>query len=361
MTIFTRKRSLGAIAIMGLSALALTACGSAPAPGASGSAGASDFLACAVSDEGSWNDKSFNEAAYGGLKKAESDLGVKITGLESHSTEDFQPNLEKTVSQNCDVTFAVGFNFSENDVMFNAAKANPTHNFVWIDGWNADPALANLKPIQYDMAQSSFLAGYLAAAYSTSKVVGTYGGMQIDAVTVFMDGFYNGAKYYEKQKGTPVTVVGWNPATKTGDFVGDFANTGVAKQLSQGQLTKGADVIFPVAGGLFTATAEAINEGGKGVLIGVDKDIATTQPDLAPITLTSVEKRMTTAVFDVIKSLKDGEKFTDEAYVGTLANDGTALSAFGAFDSKVSADTKSELETITKDIESGTIDPKVTP
>lgn len=360
MTSHFTKRAFGAASLIAAAALALTACGAPPSPSGSGSAGGnSDFLACAVSDEGSWNDKSFNEAAYGGLTEAQSKLGVKINGVESHSTEDFKPNLEATVSQNCDVTFAVGFNFSENDVIFNVADANTAHNFVWVDGWNQGQA--NLKPIQYNMDESSFLAGYLAAAYSTSKVIGTYGGMQIDAVTAFMDGFYNGAKYWEKQNGTPVTVVGWNPASKSGDFVGDFANTGLAKQLSQGQLSQGADVIFPVAGGLFTATAEAIREGGKGVMIGVDKDIATTQPELADITLTSVEKRMTAAVFDVIDSLVKGDKFSNEPYVGTLKNDGTALSAFGSFDSKVSADTKTELETITKGISDGTIDPKVTP
>ena len=177
-----------------------------------------------------------------------------------------------------------------------------------------------------------------------------------------MTGYYNGAKYYEMETGTPVTVVGWDPAAATGDFVGDFANTGVAKTISQGQLALGADVIFPVAGGLFTATAEAIREGGtNAVLLGVDKDIAVTQPELADITLTSVEKRMTQAVYDVIADLAGGGTFNTDAYVGTLENDGTALSAFGEFDSKVSDEIKAALETITAGIIDGSIDPLVTP
>ena len=360
MNAITRKRGLLGLGVVAAAGLVLTACGAAPTTDPTAAPEEVDFLACAVSDEGSWNDKSFNQAAYEGLTKSESELGVAIADAESASPEDFEPNLTAMVDAGCDVTFAVGFNFSINDVIFTFADANTESNFVWIDGWNQGQT--NLKPIAYSMNQSSFLAGYLAAAYSTTKVVGTYGGLQIDAVTDFMTGYYNGAKYYEMETGTPVTVVGWDPAAATGDFVGDFANTGVAKTISQGQLALGADVIFPVAGGLFTATAEAIREGGtNAVLLGVDKDIAVTQPELADITLTSVEKRMTQAVYDVIADLAGGGTFNTDAYVGTLENDGTALSAFGEFDSKVSDEIKAALETIKAGIIDGSIDPLVTP
>lgn len=358
MNLITRKRALASIALVGASALVLAGC--AAAPEEENPAPEVDYTACAVSDEGSWNDKSFNQAAYEGLTKAESELGVTINDAESGSPEDFEPNLTAMVGAGCDVTFAVGFNFSINDLIFTFADANPDAHLVWIDGWNQGQA--NLKPITYAMNQSSFLAGYLAAAYSTSKVVGTYGGMNIPAVTDFMTGYYNGAKYYEAQTGTAVTVVGWDPAAATGDFVGDFANTGVAQSISEGQLAQGADVIFPVAGSLFTATATAIRDSGSSaVMLGVDKDIALTQPELADIVLTSVEKRMTQAVFDVIQSLSGGDEFTNEPYVGTLANDGTALSDFYDFDGKVSDEIKAALEEIKAGIVDGSIDPLATP
>ncbi|MGB3910367.1 MAG: BMP family ABC transporter substrate-binding protein [Pseudolysinimonas sp.] len=358
MNLITRKRALVSLALVGTSALALAGC--APAPEAGGGGDAVDYLACAVSDEGSWNDKSFNEAAFGGLLKAEDELGVNIDDAESSSPEDFEPNLTAMVENDCDVIFSVGFNFSIDNLIFDFAAANPEAQLVWIDGWNQGEA--NLKPIAYAMNQSSFLAGYLAAAYSTSKVVGTYGGMNIPAVTDFMTGYYNGAKYYEAETGTAVTVVGWDPATESGDFVGDFANTAVAQSISEGQLAAGADVLFPVAGGLFTASATAIRDSGSNaVLLGVDKDIALTQPELADIILTSVEKRMTQAVFDVIEDLSSGGEFTTDAYVGTLENDGTALSDFYDFDSKVSDETKAALEEITAGIIDGSIDPLSTP
>ena len=256
------KNATAAFALLGASALILSGCAAAPEaePTETESAAETiDYLACAVSDEGSWNDKSFNESVYDGLLKAQSDLGVQIADAESNSAEDFAPNLQAMVDQGCDITFAVGFNLVA-DVNA-AAAANPEVQFVTIDGWSEGNA--NLKPVVYNMAESSYLAGYLAAAYSTTKVIGTYGGMQIPAVTDFMDGFYYGAMAYAKDSGTSVKVVGWDPVAQTGDFMNDFApNSAVSKTIATTQIQKGSDVIFPVGGDQFGAASEAITEAG---------------------------------------------------------------------------------------------------
>lgn len=354
MNVITRKRALAGLALVGTAGLLLAGCAAAPEEDAA--TGGSDFLACGVSDEGSWNDKSFNEAAYDGLLKAQDELGIEIADAESNSPEDFDPNLSEMIAAGCDVTFAVGFNLI--DAVNAAAVANPDVNFVTIDGFVADEATTNLKPITYAMEQSSYLAGYLAAAYSTSKVVGTYGGLDIPAVTAFMDGFYYGAKAYETETGTAVTVLGRDPIAGTGDFTDpelSFGDTEGAKSISAGQLAAGADVIFPVAGGLFSATAEAITESGtNAVFIGVDKNIAVTSPEYADLVLTSVEKRMTQAVYDVIAE-SETTGFSAEAYVGTLENDGTALSDFGSFE--VSAEIQAKLDELKAGIIDGSIDP----
>ena len=341
------RNAVKGFAVAAAIALSLTGC--APNPAAS-------FKACAVSDEGSWNDKSFNEAALDGIKKAESELGVQSANAESNSSEDFAPNLQAMIDAGCNVTFAVGFNLV--DAVNAAAEANPTVNFVTIDGWSNKAT--NLKPVGYAMQESSYLAGYLAAAYSKTHVIGTYGGMQIDAVTAFMDGFYYGAKAYENETGVATTVLGWDPMAKTGDFMGDFApNSGVSKSIAQTQLQKGADVIFPVGGDQFGAVSSAIEEAGAdAVMIGVDKDIAVTSPQYAKWVLTSVEKRMTNAVFDIVKDLSSGGEFSGEYYLGTLANGGTALSDFGSFDSMISQETKDALKRLSDGIIDGSIDPK---
>ena len=342
-------------ALIGASALVLSGCATAPAEEET-AAPTIDYLACAVSDEGSWNDKSFNESVYDGLLKAQSEIGVQIADAESNSAEDFAPNLQAMVDQGCDITFAVGFNLVA-DVNA-AAAANPDVKFVTIDGWSEGNA--NLKPVAYDMAESSYLAGYLAAAYSTTKVVGTYGGIQIPAVVDFMDGFYYGAQAWAKETGTPVKVVGWDPAAQTGQFIGDFVpNSGTSKSIAAALINEGADVIMPVAGDQFGAVSEAIKEAGvAGVMIGVDKDIALTSPEYADMVLTSAEKRMTNAVYDIIADLAAGGTFNGDAYVGTLANGGTGLSPLYDFESKIDAAVLTRLAEIEAGIIAGEINPK---
>ena len=317
-----------------------------------------DFKACAVADEGSWNDKSFNESVYTGLMQAKTQLGVETADAESASPEAFGPNLQQMIDASCDVTIAVGFGlaFAVND----AAAANPTVNFVTVDGFS--DGNANLKPFNYNMAESSYLAGYLAASYSKTGVVGTYGGKPDDAVTDFMTGFYNGAmKFAADNPDKTIKVIGWDPATKKGDFMGDYAtNSSVSKTIAASQIKLGADIIMPVAGDQLGALSEAIKDSGKEVLmIGVDSDRALNSPEYASLVLVSVEKRMTKAVFELIKKLAiDGGTFDGEAEFGTLANDGTGLSPFYDFDGEISSEIKAKLEELKAAIIAGEIDPK---
>ena len=365
MKTITAKRTFAGIAALGAAALVLAGCTADTteeavteeaavvevAPAAEGL----DFLACAVSDEGSWNDNSFNEAVYDGLQRAKTELGVQVAEAESNSAEDFAPNLQAMVDASCDVIFGVGFNLVA-DVNL-AAAANPGVSMVTVDGWSEGND--NLKPVGYKMNQSSYLAGYLAAAYSTTKVVGTSGGLQIDAVTDFMSGFYFGAKAYETETGTPVTVLGWDPMAATGDFWGSFApNDPTGKSITATQLENGADVLFPVGGDQFGAGSEAIKESGvDAVMIGVDKDIAATSPEYAEYILTSAEKRMGAATFDIIKAYAVDGTFSGDYYMGDLANAGTDISPFYDFDSKVSQEIKDRLAEIKQGIIDGTIDP----
>ena len=313
------RKAIAGVAMAAASLLVLSGCAAKPGAG---------FIECGVSDEGSWADKSFNESVMDGMEKAAEEFGVTLNSAESNSSEDFAPNLDAMVAAKCDVIFAVGFNLV--DAVNAAAEANPEVNFVTIDGWSN--GATNLKPVGYNMAESSYLAGYAAAYYSTSKVVSVYGGLQIGAVTAFMDGFYYGAKAYEAETNTPVTVLGWDATTQKGDFIGGFApNAPEGKTIAAGHLAAGADVLVPVGGDQFGALSEAIAESGVDAkMIGVDKNISVTSPEYAPLTLTSIEKRMGSAVYDIVKALAvDKEAFAggmDNAYTGTLENEGTDIS-----------------------------------
>ena len=340
------------MATMGATALVLAGCGAPPEAG-SPTATAIDYTGCIVSDSGGFDDQSFNQSSYEGLKKSEKDLGIKVNQAESKTNNDFEPNLRAMVTAGCDLTLTVGYLL--NDATKQQAEANPDKHFAIIDFAYATP-VANVKSIIYDTAQAAFLAGYLAAGTTKTGKVATFGGRNIPTVTIFMDGFADGVKYYNQQKGKDVQLLGWNKDAQDGTFTGDFEKQDVGKQVTQNFLDQGADIVLPVAGPVGKGAGAALKDAkaaGKDVkLIWVDSDGYLTAPDYKGIMLSSVMKQMGEAVETVVTEDKDG-KFNNTPYVGTLANDGVQLAPFHDLDSQVPADVKSDLEKIKKDIVDG--------
>ncbi|NUP75692.1 MAG: BMP family ABC transporter substrate-binding protein [Sinomonas sp.] len=352
------QRSLVGVAALGASALVLSGCGAAPSSSgsSSGTAGAnSSYLGCMVSDSGGFDDKSFNQSGYEGLQKAVKDLGIQEKHVQSKADTDYDPNLRSMVQAGCKLTVTVGFLLG--DATKNIATANPNSHFAIIDF--SDPSFPkNVKPIVYDTAQAAFLAGYLAAGVSKTGKVATFGGLNIPTVTIFMDGFADGVKYYNQKKNKSVQLIGWDKDKQDGTFVGDFKSIDKGKVLTQGFLQQGADVVLPVAGpvgaGAGSAILDAKKSGSDPKLIWVDSDGYLTAPDYKSILLTSVQKTMATAVETVLKQDTEG-KFDAAPYVGTLDNGGVALAPYHDLDSAVSPDLKSEVDQLKKDIISGTI------
>jgi len=359
-----RNATVGTITL-GATALLLTGCGAAPSPSGSSSSGAaaSKYIACMVSDSGGFDDKSFNQSGFEGLQKATKDLGITEKHAESKANTDYDPNVRSMVQQGCNLTVTVGFLLG--DTTKSAAQANPDKHFAIID-YSDNTFPKNVKPIVYNTAQAAFLAGYLAAGTTKTGKVATFGGQNIPTVTIFMDGFADGVKYYNEKKNGKVQLLGWDKDKQDGTFVGDFESVDKGKVLTQGFLDQGADIVMPVAGpvgsGAGTAITEAKAKGTDAKLIWVDSDGYVTAPEYKSVILTSVEKTMSTAVETVIKDDKDG-KFDPTPYVGTLENGGVVLAPFQDLDSAVSADMKSELDQLKKDIISGTVkvDSKSTP
>ncbi|GGA70443.1 BMP family ABC transporter substrate-binding protein [Pseudoclavibacter endophyticus] len=349
----TRTAAIGAVGVV---AFALAACGQAPDEAPAGSEGAapednSDFTACMVSDEGGFNDKSFNELSHDGLEQAEEELGVSTLEAESQSPDDYDSNLTTMVQQGCNIVVPVGFNLA--DATQAAADANPEVHFaiVDVDYLEGD----NLLQLNYDTAQAAFMAGYAAAGYSKTGTVATYGGDNIPTVTIFMDGFARGVEYHNEQKGTDVQVIGWNPDTQTGEFVGNFSDNARANQITQGFLAQNADVILPVGGPLYQGGAEAILDAGSdAVILGVDSDLAAADERYADIVLVSIMKGLDVTVFEAIEQSFNGE-FEGGYYTGTLENEGVGLSGFGAFEGELPEGMLEELDQIKADIIDGTI------
>ncbi|MBB5633603.1 basic membrane protein A [Cryobacterium mesophilum] len=353
MRITSRKSALAGLAVVGISTMLLAGCAPAPeAPGSSDKPAASDFLPCMVSDSGGFDDKSFNQLGKQGIDEAATKLGVKANSVESKVETDYAPNITSLIAQNCNIIVTVGFNLAA--ATKDAATANTDINFAIIDDNSID--LPNVKPIVFDTAQAAFLGGYAAASYSKSGIVGTFGGIPIPPVTIFMDGFYDGVQYYNSQKGKDVKVLGWDvKKQKEGAFTGGFEANDTAKSTAKNLIDQGADVILPVGGPIYQSAVQAIKDSGKDIaLIGVDADVTQTDPDITPMLLTSIMKGIQVSVAEVVSEAAAG-KFDNTPYVGTLANNGVGLAPFHDFASKVDPGLQGELDAIKAGIISGKI------
>ena len=353
------KRGYRTLAVLALIALAAAGCGEKPNEAAPATAQNANFLACQVTDTGGVDDRSFNATAWKGMQDAKSELGVQIKVLESSSQNDFAPNIQAFVQQKCGLIVTVGFLLG--DATKASAKQNPSQKYSIVDFAYEpkDVPNNNVLGLTFSTDQAAFQAGYLAAAVSKTHKVGTFGGINLPTVTIFMDGFWSGIQYYNKQKNANVQLLGWNPAKpKAGLFTGDFTNQDNGKRVTETLLGEGADIILPVAGPVGLGAAAAVKAaGGDNRMIWVDTDGCVSAAQYCSLFLTSIQKNMDVAVETAVKDTVNGN-FKGGTYVGTLANNGVALAPFHEFDSQIPQSVKDELNTVKQGIIDGSISVK---
>ncbi len=313
---------------------------------------ASAFTACQVTDTGGIDDNSFNQTAWKGVQDAEAQLGIDGRFLESQAETDYEANINSLLGE-CDIILTIGFLLG--DATQDAAEANPDQKFSIVD-FAYDPTIPNVLGQVYATDQAAFLAGYLAAGMSETGILGTFGGINIPPVTIFMDGFHAGAMYHNEQKGTDVQVLGWNPESREGLFTNNFESLDDGRAFAQNLYDEGADIVLPVAGPVGLGSAALADELGTDALkiIGVDADLYLTDPEKQHVYLTSIMKNMDSTVFQVIDSAMKGT-FEGGVIVGTLESGGVGLAPYHDMDAMVSDELKAEIEAIKAGIIDGSI------
>jgi basic membrane protein A and related proteins len=283
-----------------------------------------------VFDIGGKDDRSFNAAAWAGVKCAESGtlpdgrpcdkppLGIVLRDVEPGTPNAIEPAMRAFAERGYDLVIGVGF--AQAPIMRAVARDYPNIRFAIIDGLVLDDdgktPMANVAGLLFKEHEGSYLVGMIAAKTSRTGTVGFVGGMDIPLIRRFEKGYEEGARAVNPriqvvQNYVGVTDAAWN-------------NPGKGKELSLAQMDKGADVIFAAAGnsglGTFDAVEQAGTVNGRAThfVIGVDSNQNGVKPGFV---LTSMVKRVDNAVYDIVKEVVDG-RFRGGFHVYGLESDG---------------------------------------
>lgn len=274
-----------------------------------------------VFDIGGKNDRSFNAAAWEGVKRAEKELNICLYDVEPGNPTSIEPAMRAFAEKNFDLVVGVGF--AQGPIMQKVAIDYPEVKFAIVDGVifekDGKTPKRNVASLVFREHEGSYLVGMIAAAKSRTGVLGFLGGMDIPLIHRFNKGYEEGAKAVNPKIQIVTNYVGvtdhaWN-------------NPGKGKELALSQIEKGADVIFTAAGNSGLGAFDAVEQYGQNMdgqanrfVIGVDSNQNGVKPGFV---LTSMVKRVDNAVYDAVKEVIEG-KFQGGFHVFGLDKDGVA-------------------------------------
>ncbi len=246
-----------------------------------------------VFDVGGRGDKSFNDAAFIGVSRAEDELGVEASYLEPASTEDREAALRLFAARGFDLVIGVGFIFSSD--IDAVARAYPNVKFAGVDyAPGPDGIPPNVAALAFREEEGSFLVGAVAGLMTKTGHVGFVGGMSGPLILKFDAGYRAGVLAT-----CPTCTYHAGYAGTTPDAFRDPAK---GKALANAQIGRRTDVIYHASG----ATGHGVFEAAKDarvLAIGVDAD----QYDEMPGTVvTSMVKRADVAVFETVREVVEG-------------------------------------------------------
>ncbi|PRY49951.1 nucleoside-binding protein [Knoellia remsis] len=330
-------------------ALALSGCGgstgnttSGGGNTASGDCSSADvFCVGLVTDTGTIDDKSFNQAAWEAVKSFEGS-GATVKPIETKDPKDYANNIKQFTDQKYDAVVTVGFLMTE--ATRTAAEANPNTKFIGVDQFQ-ESDVPNVTGLVFPEQNAGYAAGYLAGLMTKTNKIGVVLGQEIPPTQNYAKGYEQGSKAANPK--VSVAKV-YHPAGDNA-FSDPAWGAGEAKKM----LAQGADFIFGAGGGTGNgAIGEAAKASGAGesvYCIGVDLDQWNTVPEAQPCLVTSAEKKLTDGTKTLLDQVKDGS-IKGGNFFGK-----TGLAPYHDFDSKIPADVKTKVDEVIKGLEDESI------
>jgi basic membrane protein A len=302
-----------------------------------GRAVAQEFVPAVVFDMGGKFDKSFNEAAYHGAERFKRETGIAYRDFEVTAEVQREQALRQMARRGAQVVVSIGF--AQASGLEKVAREFPRIKFAIVD---AIVDLPNVQSIVFKEHEGSFLVGMAAAMASKTGKIGFVGGMDIPLIRKFALGYEQGARYVNPkievfQNMTGTTAAAWNDPTRGGE-------------LARSQFDRGADVVYAAAGATGLGVLQAAKDKGR-LAIGVDSNQNYLYPGSI---LTSMVKRVDVAVFETMKTAKDGTWKAGVRNLG-VAEDAVGYSLDQYNRSLITAEMERRLQQARADIVAGKI------
>jgi basic membrane protein A and related proteins len=298
-----------------------------------------------VFDIGGKDDRSFNAAAWEGVRRAARDFPIVLRDIEPGNPTSIEPAMRAFAERGYDLIIGVGF--AQAPIMEVVAKDYPNMNFAIVDGASELPNVASLV---FKEHQGSYLVGMIAARASKTGVIGFVGGMDIPLIHRFETGYEEGARAVNPNIRVIDNYVGVTDAA--------WNNPGKGKELALSRIGKGADVIFTAAGNSGLGAFDAVEQAGRDpqghanrFVIGVDSNQNMVKPGFV---LTSMVKRVDNAVYQIVEDVVN-KRFKGGFHVYGLEADGVAYALDDYNRALIPPDVLKEVEAAKQKIISGEI------
>ena len=278
-----------------------------------------------IFDLGGKFDKSFNEAAFNGAKRWAEETGGSFNEIELSSEAQREQALRRFAEAGFNPVITMGFAMA--DPLSAVAPDYPDTKFAAIDVTWLD--LPNVRQVGFAEHEGSYLVGMLAAMASKSNTIGFIGGMDIPLIRHFGCGYAQGAKAVNPD----ITII----ANMTGTTPAAWNDPVKGSELTQAQISQGADVIYAAAGGTGVGVLQSAADAGI-LSIGVDSNQNHLHPGKV---LTSMLKRVDVAVYDAMKA---GANMETGVFTMGLADDGVGYALDENNASLISAEMKAAVD-----------------
>jgi basic membrane protein A len=288
-----------------------------------------------IFDLGGKFDKSFNEAAFGGAERWAAETGGSYHDIEMQSEAQREQALRRLAESGSNPIVMTGFAFSS--VLEQVAPDYPETTFAIVDGVVDAP---NVRSIVFTEHEGSYLVGMLAAMASETGTVGFIGGMEIPLISRFACGYAQGARAANPDATVIVNYTGDTPAAWNDPVRGG--------EITQAQISQGADVVYAAAGGTGVGVLQAAADAGI-LSIGVDSNQNYMHSGQV---LTSMLKRVDNAVF---AAFSEGADMETGIHVMDLAAGGVGWALDEHNEALITAEMRAAVDAATAGIVAGDI------